>query len=260
MSRHATELNEREKGWVAAAVTAVAGFVDAVGYILLVKLFVAHMTGNTVAAALSLTDGNWQQAFHRGYPIPVFVAGLMLSEFVLEHAKRKGRHRLLCRVLALEAIFLAAFIVCGVALARTRTTVRDRSISSEVVLTTLATLAMGVQNASLRRVGALTIFTTHVTGTLTKLGTDAVCYLFWFHDRTAGRWRRRWRKVLRISPRQVSFRATAMLAVLWATYFLAAALGAWGVGRWGAASLVAPLIVILTVIAFDVFRPISPLP
>ena len=35
--------------WVALALTWIAGFVDMVGYLVLYRVFVANMTGNTIA-------------------------------------------------------------------------------------------------------------------------------------------------------------------------------------------------------------------
>ena len=255
--REATGLSEKEKSAVAVAVTWVAGFVDAVGYLVLSRVFVAHQTGNTVGSALDLVNGERGESFRRGYPVAVFVAGLLLAEFVLEIAKRAGAKSILWRALALEAIFLLAFIACGTALSNGT---HRRSFSAEVILITLATLAMGVQNASLRKIGVLTIFTTHITGTLSKLAEEAAKYVLWFHDRTRGRRLRRLMKVLRVTPRQENFRQTMLLASLWLMYFIGAALGAVGAARAGVVSLLIPLVVVLAVVGVDFVRPISPVP
>ncbi len=49
-------------------------------------------------------------------------------------------------------------------------------------LVALLAFAMGVQTATLTHVGALTIYTTFVTGTLTKLTESFTRVLFWGYD------------------------------------------------------------------------------
>ena len=45
--------------WVAIALTWIAGFVDIVGYVVLYRVFVANMTGNTIALGRGLAEGDW---------------------------------------------------------------------------------------------------------------------------------------------------------------------------------------------------------
>ena len=45
--------------WVAIALTWIAGFVDIVGYVVLYRVFVANMTGNTIALGRGLVEGDW---------------------------------------------------------------------------------------------------------------------------------------------------------------------------------------------------------
>ena len=145
------------------------------------------MSGNTVSVMLHAVDGQTLEVLHRGVPIPAFFLGLLTGELVLEAANRRRRRRVVWRSLVIEAVCLSAFLLLGFTLRGPWPGTYPHSAAMFVLMTSLAALAMGVQNASLRRVGAVTIFTTHITGTLTKLASDLAEYLFWFRDRTRGR-------------------------------------------------------------------------
>ena len=80
---------EREKAWLALLLAGVAGAVDAVGYLLLLHLFTAHMSGNSVAMGLSIGQTQWQTALLRAIPIPLFVFGVALGTAVIEIAIRQ---------------------------------------------------------------------------------------------------------------------------------------------------------------------------
>ena len=255
-----TPLNEWEKASVAVALSWGAGVVDIVGYLSLHHAFVAHMTGNAVSSVLEAMDGNGAELFHRAIPIATFFIGLVAGEVVLETAKRRDYRHVASWALGLEAICLAAFLVAWLLRALAGRGFREPSAATFVLLVGLIAIAMGVQSASLRKVGALTIFTTFLTGTLTQLATDLADYLFWLRDRTRGRLRRRLGPALRLSPRQQSFRAVLLLASLFTAYALGALTGTAGFHRLGVIIVAAPLVLVVGAIAIDLIRPISPMP
>jgi uncharacterized membrane protein YoaK (UPF0700 family) len=134
------------------------------------------------------------------------------------------------------------------------------------VLVTLAAGAMGVQNVCLRAAGALSVYTTHVTGSLTQLADEAVTYGLWLRDRTRRRRRdprggrpppapdarrRRWRRLLSGSRQHPSARELAFLVGLWVAYVAGAAAGGLALDRWGAAAVVGPLAVLAAVTAAE---------
>jgi uncharacterized membrane protein YoaK (UPF0700 family) len=96
----------------------VAGFVDAAGYIVLVRLFTAHMSGNSVAMGASLGQGDWAEAIRRGFPIPFFVLGVALGVAILEWRSRRAARRKISAVLVPEALLLLAFLLYGQAYLR----------------------------------------------------------------------------------------------------------------------------------------------
>ena len=50
----------------------------------------------------------------------------------------------------------------------------------------LPAAAMGVQSVTVTRVGSLRVYTTYLTGSLSKFSEAVTEYLFWFRDRTRG--------------------------------------------------------------------------
>ncbi|HVX83227.1 MAG TPA: YoaK family protein [Phycisphaerae bacterium] len=150
---------------LAASLTAVAGYVDAAGYLLLSKIYTANMSGNSVALGIRLAEREGSDIWRRALPIVFFFAGLVASSTVHEVAKRYGRPRHPFAVMfSAEVALLAGFTVAAFGLHPAVGV--NPGMGTFCILAGLAGVAMGVQNASLRRAGALTIHTTHVTGLL----------------------------------------------------------------------------------------------
>lgn len=238
------------RGWLhvlAAQLTAVAGFVDAVGYVVLAHVFVANMSGNSIAVGLNAVDSRWRMVVHRGYPILLFMAGLLIGGALAEGPRRRRPALKLGWVLLLEAVLLTAFLLRAGATLGWRGLPRSATFPNELLLVGLAATAMGVQNVSLRASGALSVYTTHVTGSLTQLADEAVQYACWVRDRARSRTRAplaRWGRLLRASPRHPSLVEMAVLLATWCLYVAGAAAGALGLSRWGLVAMAAPCLVL----------------
>ncbi|HSU69320.1 MAG TPA: YoaK family protein [Tepidisphaeraceae bacterium] len=256
----ARPLSHKEKTILAIALSWGAGLIDVLGYVTLYHAFVAHMTGNTVSAVLHGVEHNWREVLHRGTPIPAFFLGLLSAEAVLEWSKRRGDRRIAARAMSIEAACLAAFLGLGLSVLGPTPRVTDPSAAQFIALVALIAVAMGVQSAAMRKIGALTIFTTFMTGTLTKLAKDLCDYFFWLHDRTQGRLAQRFGSVLRLSPRQESFQSVILLTAVYFSYATGALCGAFGFHRWGVAIAAAPLTLVVVTVIADLVRPISPVP
>jgi uncharacterized membrane protein YoaK (UPF0700 family) len=245
---------ERESAWLAALLAWVAGAVDAVGFLTLVHLFTAHMSGNSVGMGAYLGDGHWQEAVRRGIPIPLFVLGVVAGAAVATALARRGFRPFFAPVLALEAVLLATFLLWGGAVLRGGK-IHVESGGAYVLVVALPAIAMGLQNATLRRVGGLSVRTTFITGILTTLAEEGVAWLYWLggHLR-AGRGRRVWR----VAHRHVSLVRMGLLAGLWCAYAFGAVAGGFGVERWGMGALWPPLAVLAAVILADLRSPIEP--
>jgi uncharacterized membrane protein YoaK (UPF0700 family) len=258
--RSTLPFSKKEKAAVAVALSWGAGLIDVLGYLTLYHAFAAHMTGNTVSTVLHGVERNWPDVLHRGVPIPAFFIGLLAGEITLELAKRRKRRCIASRAMAIEALCLGTFLVVGLMRFGATPHMAPPSTPMFILLIGSIAAAMGVQSASLRKIGALTIFTTFLTGTMTKLAEDLAIYLFWLRDCTRGRGRRRLGKAIRLSPRQESFQGVVLLISLYLSYALGALIGALAFGRFGFAVAAAPLALVLSTIMVDILRPISPVP
>lgn len=198
--------------------------MDAAGFVILLGLFTAHMSGNSTGFGVALAAGDWNEALRRGAVIPLFVLATALGVAWIEggagpHASPVGsRDRAVAGVLLAEAILLA--VMTGLALRLESAVTPGQSPATFLATAAAATTAMGLQNAALRRFGGLGVHTTFVTGMLTELAVGCV----------------RWRIHRRRGEREDSARArqaAALAAIVWAAYVIGAIAGAWLVRRRG---------------------------
>jgi uncharacterized membrane protein YoaK (UPF0700 family) len=126
---------------------ALAGLVDAVGYLHFSGLFLSFMSGNSTQFAVALAKGHLAEAEIIGELIALFVLGAAFGQMVADFT---GRWHMVW-ILAGVAILLA-----GAAMI-------------ETAFQPIA-LAMGALNASMQRAGNIPISLTYVTGVLVRLG------------------------------------------------------------------------------------------
>ncbi len=135
--------------WVLGlALSAVAGFVDAVGWIAFGGVFVAFMSGNTTRLGVEAVRGDLPAAWHAAQPILAFIAGTVAGALL----RRAGG---LAGLMAAEA---AALAVAAAVVAASGSAVLPLA------------LAMGMQNLARLAVGPAQFGGTFITGTLVGLG------------------------------------------------------------------------------------------
>ncbi|MGH9406271.1 MAG: YoaK family protein [Terriglobia bacterium] len=245
------------KGWLAIALTWNAGFVDAVGYLVLLNIYTAHMSGNSVALGISLSQLNWARVAEKGWPIVGFIGGLILCSLINTAGARRQVRSISSVTLGLEAALLGAFILLTPRLVGAGG-LKAGPLVFVLFLVTLLTTAMGLQTSTLNHAGGLTLYTTFVTGTLAKFADGIAEFLTWFYDRTRGRSRHRKYLVARVSSRQKSLRESALMAELWTGYIAGAVSGALMRREWQSTALALPFILLLVLILIDQYRPIAP--
>lgn len=236
---------KKNRKWSAQLLTWVAGYVDLVGWVVLYHIYTANMSGNTIASGLRFGNGDWAGAFARLYPVAAFAAGVLVNGIVYQWAKRQEPSRYVFPIImAAEAVLLVVFLALGLTMLPAKQLTAP-SAGAWVALATVAGLSMGVQNGALAASGQLSVYTTHVTGTLTRMVEHVAEYLYWLRDRTRGRLRQRLWPALRVSPRQKCVHEAVLHFGLWFFYLLGATLGDAALGRFGIPCLVAPIGVVL---------------
>ena len=138
---------------LACALSALAGYVDGIGYLHLGGLFVSFMSGNSTRMAVSLAAGHFAKAAEALGLIALFVFGAACGSLIV---LGRGVHRQPW-LLAVEALLL---IVAGLA----------HTIGFDRLAISIIVLAMGLENAVFQIEGGGGLGLTYVTGALVKVG------------------------------------------------------------------------------------------
>jgi uncharacterized membrane protein YoaK (UPF0700 family) len=137
---------------LAAGLSAMAGFVDATGFLKLGGFFVSFMSGNTTRLGVGFAQ-NLSAAWTAAALVAGFVLGVMLGTVTGMLAPRRR---------AMAVLLLVAGLLGAAAAAA--------DIGLAFVAVAAMTLAMGAENAVFERDGEVQIGLTYMTGTLVKLG------------------------------------------------------------------------------------------
>lgn len=146
-------LTSRRNLALACALSALAGYVDGIGFIHLGGLFVSFMSGNSTRLGVSFTEGHYSDAGLSAGLIAMFVAGAGAGTLIVRsRSKYRQAHVLLAEaVLLAVAAMIAAFGHPWIAI---------------VVIVT----AMGLENAVFQMEGSAGVGLTYMTGALVKVG------------------------------------------------------------------------------------------
>jgi uncharacterized membrane protein YoaK (UPF0700 family) len=153
-------LEQRRTLALACALSALAGYVDGIGFLHLGGLFVSFMSGNSTRMGVSLAEGQWWSALQSLGLIGLFVVGAGAgSLMVLGRGANRQPWVLLAEALLLGAAALSyALGLSGFAVAA-------------------IVLAMGLENAVFQIHGGGGLGLTYVTGALVKVGQLAASAL-----------------------------------------------------------------------------------
>ncbi|MGH6780021.1 MAG: YoaK family protein [Bradyrhizobium sp.] len=147
---------------LACALTALAGYIDAIGFLHLGGLFVSFMSGNSTRMAVNLAAGNWRPALEAFGLVTLFVIGAGCGTMIVLD---KGVHRQPWVLLA-EALLLAAAALCY-------------TFGMTEAAIGIIVIAMGMANAVFENAGGGggNVGVTYVTGGLVKIGQFAAAAL-----------------------------------------------------------------------------------
>lgn len=143
----------------AGGITAVAGFVDGVGFIHFGGYFLSFMSGNSTRSAAALAQGDptgWLLAM--GF-VGSFVLGVILTTLLSSRVRYYRR--------PVVMYTSSVFLLCGALLGE----------SGGVFTAGALATAMGAVNVSYSRRGEVTLGLTYMTGTLVKLGQQLAAAL-----------------------------------------------------------------------------------
>ncbi|HET7412930.1 MAG TPA: YoaK family protein [Pararhizobium sp.] len=146
----------RHQKWQRALVigmSALAGYIDAIGYLQLGGFFVSFMSGNSTRLAIGFA-GHKHAALVAGGLIGMFLLGVIFGSVVGQLSGRRYRGSTVLGLVALLLVLAAALHLAQI---------RPGALAAMA-------FAMGAENAVFERHGEANIGVTYMTGVLVKLG------------------------------------------------------------------------------------------
>jgi uncharacterized membrane protein YoaK (UPF0700 family) len=244
----------RAKSIVALLLTFVAGYVDIVGALTIYNVFTAHMTGITARLGQQLVERNWGAVSIGTAVLSSFFVGAILGRATIETGARFSIRHIGSFTLAIEGLLLAAVIPLGTSALHSGHS-HGGSIAFACLLLSMLALAMGLQTATLTRIGPLTIHTTFVTGMLNKLAQLVSHYLFDTYDLhrvPAGS-----RRTQLLQQRVHTLSQARFIFAIWFMYLTGAVLGTWLGLLHGLQSLYVPCCSLLLAVIIEQVEPLS---
>lgn len=220
--RSAQKAAQREEQ-LAICAAMIAGFVDAYG-IITYNTYLSFMSGNTTQTGYKTGQGYFGAAVPSALAIVFFVGGCFAGTLLSHSVVRRTRRLLFGLVAASLALIIGStelgFLYQGVHIA-------------------VVSLAMGVMNTALSRVGAQSVNLTFVTGTLSRLGTHlALAVKRAPISDSEGSWDTHMHRAL-------------VLAGIWAAFLVGAVLSGAATPRFGIWVLLLPMLILSALSAFD---------
>jgi uncharacterized membrane protein YoaK (UPF0700 family) len=154
---------------VLLGLTAVTGLVDAVSYLALGHVFTANMTGNVVFLGFAVAGVQGLSVTRSGTAVAAFFLGAVVGGRMAARMSAGRRDRWTGAAFGAEAaLFLGATtVVLG---SRSGLSNEPARLYTVIALTGLA---MGIRNATVRKLGVPDMTTTVLTLTLTGLAADS---------------------------------------------------------------------------------------
>jgi uncharacterized membrane protein YoaK (UPF0700 family) len=253
----------RQKSRLAISLSWIGGYTNVIA-LLALGTVVSHVTGTATLLGKSIGERSLSHFLFFGWMLLTFLAGAALSALMTEAAKRHGWRSKYILPIALEAVLLSIIAIympghpagAGAAAAWVGAAgVAPGEISYGFAA--LASLAMGLQNATITKISGAVVRTTHLTGIFTDLGLEGIQYLFWYKDRlTKRRWERAGR-LLRISRRHPSAERLLLLASIAGSLGFGTVAGYLVFTSWSGAALWAPVAFLVWIIWVDLRSPIA---
>jgi uncharacterized membrane protein YoaK (UPF0700 family) len=177
--------------------------------------------------------------------------GAALSAYLTEGAIRRGWRSKYVLPIGLEAMLLAFFML------HLNAHGHDMTRRAYFEAAGIASLAMGLQNATITRISGAVVRTTHLTGIFTDFGLEGVQYLFWWGDQLAKRRQERAGRLLKVSRRHPTMLRLLLLLSIAGSFGFGTVVGTLAFGRWGAVSLLGPIAFLMWIIFVDLRTPIA---
>jgi uncharacterized membrane protein YoaK (UPF0700 family) len=213
---------------LAICLALIAAYVDAYG-LRAFATYVSFMSGNTTQTGSLIGQGNFVAALRPTLAIVFFVAGSFAGTWLTHSGLRHSRQLLFGMVAASLAVTIGVM--------------QPSSLYADFGIATLS-LAMGMMNTTLSRIGAEQVSLTFVTGTLNRIGSHLALALRGEPPADAQ------------GPWDTQLRRACLLASIWGGFLTGAMVSAAATSHFGVWILVPPVVLLLA-LAF-VRVPLAP--
>ena len=160
----------------------VAGYTNILSF-LICGQHTSHATGTLTQWGRDLVEvfgnGRWDLLFLTSFLLFTFVLGAMASTTCTEIGRRRGWESIYVLPMTIQAILLTCFALGN----EFNSPERLRTGTAFFAMLALASIAMGLQNATITRISSGVVRTTHMTGVITDLGTELVHVALVIFDR-----------------------------------------------------------------------------
>jgi len=160
---------EKKAQYALLGMTVVTGLVDAVSFLSLGRVFTANMTGNVVILAFATARAPGLSVAYSLTALLAFLVGAIFGGRIMARAGADSQIRFAAQAFLLEDVFLFAASLCAIGYSRD---LLEHSFQL-FALIALTALAMGTQNAAVRKLAIPDLTTTVVTLTITGIGADS---------------------------------------------------------------------------------------
>jgi uncharacterized membrane protein YoaK (UPF0700 family)/anti-anti-sigma regulatory factor len=229
----------------------VAGYTNIVT-VLACGTVTSHVSGTASNLGRDVAEGSWPLAGFMLFLLASFFAGAALSAVLTETGRRRGWESIYVLPVLVEAALLTGLAV-GIEL---HDPTQRASGGTLWLLTGVASVAMGLQNATITRISSGVIRTTHLTGVLTDLGSESVQFLLWLSDRRKNREPLSADTLIHSVGVHPTARRLALLASIVGSFAFGAGLGALAFDHVPVWSMVPPVAFLLWIIWQDISAPI----
>ncbi|MCG5053464.1 MAG: DUF1275 domain-containing protein [Myxococcales bacterium] len=220
----------------------VAGTVNASGFFI-VGSYTSHVTGSVARVGDDLAQGNREGALAALVLVLSFFLGAVFAAALAERARVRDKSPYSG---TLEGEVLTLLAVTGLGLAE------PKGLPFLTLVTTaLLCAAMGMQNAMVTNLSGAVVRTTHLTGIVTDMGIETVRALRWaWSARRAPGSRGLWHTLLQY--RHVpELNMLRLHTAIFVSFLAGAVVGPIGYLRYGYASMLLPIIVLVLLVSFD---------
>ncbi|WP_225830774.1 YoaK family protein [Streptomyces sp. NK08204] len=150
---------------VLLVLTVVSGLIDAVSYLGLGRVFTANMTGNVVVLGFAAAGAPGFSVPHTATSLLCFLLGAVAGGRMAARHGQGTRRRWARLTLAVEALLVGTSAAVAF--------LWPREPATRYTLIALTAFAMGLRNATVRKLGVPDLTTTVLTMTLTALASES---------------------------------------------------------------------------------------